>query len=157
MGVLYACALSFMFKYLHQSCGPKPMTRVDINDNNQYSNKSYIQHVDYEKIPFKCKIYHEYGHFAKSCPHSKDMQDQDPKQYQWQQPKSKKTNGKTQPIPPQNQRKKPLDPKEKILDPHKKENEATINMQSFTDTNILDEVRESQEENNGRGLEEEGK
>jgi hypothetical protein len=28
MGVVYACALSFMSKYLHQSCGPKPMTRV---------------------------------------------------------------------------------------------------------------------------------
>jgi hypothetical protein len=38
MGVVYACALSFMSKYLHQSCIPKPMTRVDINDNNQYSN-----------------------------------------------------------------------------------------------------------------------
>jgi hypothetical protein len=38
MGVVYACAFSFMSKYLHQSCGPKPMTRVDINDNNQSSN-----------------------------------------------------------------------------------------------------------------------
>jgi hypothetical protein len=38
MGVLYACAFSFMSKYLYQSCGPKPMTRVDINDNNQSSN-----------------------------------------------------------------------------------------------------------------------
>jgi hypothetical protein len=38
MGVVYACALSFMSKYLYQSCGPKPMTRVDINDNNQSSN-----------------------------------------------------------------------------------------------------------------------
>jgi hypothetical protein len=35
MGVVYACALSFMSKYLYQSCDPKPMTRVDINDNNQ--------------------------------------------------------------------------------------------------------------------------
>jgi hypothetical protein len=35
MGVVSACAFSFMSKYLHQSCGPKPMTRVDINDNNQ--------------------------------------------------------------------------------------------------------------------------
>jgi hypothetical protein len=39
MGVVSACAFSFMSKYLHQSCGPKPMTRVDINDNNQSSNK----------------------------------------------------------------------------------------------------------------------
>jgi hypothetical protein len=38
MGVVSACAFSFMSKYLNQSCGPKPMTRVDINDNNQYSN-----------------------------------------------------------------------------------------------------------------------
>jgi hypothetical protein len=38
MGVVSACAFSFMSKYLHQSCGPKPMTRVDINDNNQSSN-----------------------------------------------------------------------------------------------------------------------
>jgi hypothetical protein len=38
MGFVYACALSFMSKYLYQSCGPKPMTRVDINDNNQSSN-----------------------------------------------------------------------------------------------------------------------
>jgi hypothetical protein len=29
-----------MSKYLYQSCGPKPMTRVDINDNNQSSNSS---------------------------------------------------------------------------------------------------------------------
>jgi hypothetical protein len=38
MGVVSAYAFSFMSKYLHQSCGPKPMTRVDINDNNQSSN-----------------------------------------------------------------------------------------------------------------------
>ena len=27
-----------------------------------------LQTVDYEQIPFKCKHYHEYGNFAKSCP-----------------------------------------------------------------------------------------
>jgi hypothetical protein len=45
MGVVSACAFSFMSKYLHQSCGPKPMTRVDINDNNQSSNNipKYIE------------------------------------------------------------------------------------------------------------------
>jgi hypothetical protein len=48
MGVLYACALSFMSKYLYQSCGPKPMTRVDINDNNQSSNRWFKGlHVTY--------------------------------------------------------------------------------------------------------------
>jgi hypothetical protein len=40
MGLVSTCAFSFMSKYLHQSCGPKPMTRVDIKDNNQYSNTS---------------------------------------------------------------------------------------------------------------------
>jgi hypothetical protein len=29
---------------------------------------SYIQQVDYEKLPFKCKAYHEYGHFMKCFP-----------------------------------------------------------------------------------------
>jgi hypothetical protein len=41
MGVVFACALSFMSKYLHASCGPKLMTRVDINDNNQSSNTKF--------------------------------------------------------------------------------------------------------------------
>jgi hypothetical protein len=40
MGVVYACALSFMSKYLNQYWGPKLMTKVDINDKNQYSNNT---------------------------------------------------------------------------------------------------------------------
>jgi hypothetical protein len=43
MVVVYACALFFMSKYLYQSCGPKPMTRVDINDNNQSSNRGFLK------------------------------------------------------------------------------------------------------------------
>jgi CBS domain containing-hemolysin-like protein len=43
MGVVYACAFSFISKYLYQSCGPKPMTRVDINDNNQSSNNEKVE------------------------------------------------------------------------------------------------------------------
>jgi hypothetical protein len=31
-------------------------------------NWSYIQQVDYEQIPFKCKACHEYGHFSKKLP-----------------------------------------------------------------------------------------
>jgi hypothetical protein len=42
MGLVSTCAFSFMSKYLHQSCGPKPMTRVDINDNNQSSKHEII-------------------------------------------------------------------------------------------------------------------
>ena len=29
---------------------------------------SHIQELDYEQIPFKCKFFHDYGHFAKSFP-----------------------------------------------------------------------------------------
>ena len=29
---------------------------------------NHLQTMDYEQIPFKCKYFHEYGHFAKSCP-----------------------------------------------------------------------------------------
>ena len=29
---------------------------------------SYIQTVDYEQLPFKCKAFHEYVHFTKNCP-----------------------------------------------------------------------------------------
>lgn len=28
---------------------------------------SHIQQLDYEQIPFKCKVCHEYGHFANRC------------------------------------------------------------------------------------------
>ena len=27
----------------------------------------HIQQLDYEKIPFKCKVCHEYGHFTNRC------------------------------------------------------------------------------------------
>jgi hypothetical protein len=40
-------------------------------------NWSYIQQVDYEQIPFKCKACHEYGHFVKSCPQAKESQSQE--------------------------------------------------------------------------------
>jgi 2-hydroxy-3-keto-5-methylthiopentenyl-1-phosphate phosphatase len=45
MGVVSACAMSFISKYLHQFCGPKPMTRVDISDNNQYSNNNNMYKI----------------------------------------------------------------------------------------------------------------
>jgi hypothetical protein len=52
MGVLSACAISFMSKYLHQSCGPKLMTRVDINDNNQYSNNMFSPYDQQQDLLF---------------------------------------------------------------------------------------------------------
>ena len=54
MGVVSACAFSFISKYLHQSCSPKPMTRVDINDNNQSSNKSFLNWA--RKMCLKCIV-----------------------------------------------------------------------------------------------------
>lgn len=30
-------------------------------------NWTHAQQLDYEQLPFKCKIWHEYGHFAKNC------------------------------------------------------------------------------------------
>jgi hypothetical protein len=38
--------------------------------NLTLDNWNYLQQVDYEQLPFKCKICHEYGHFAKHCPKS---------------------------------------------------------------------------------------
>ena len=71
------------------------------------------------------------------------MQDQDPKQVQWQQPKRKKTNGKTQPMPTQNQREKPPDPKEKSLgSPQKGESSHNRYAKLHLDDNV-EEIRES--------------
>jgi hypothetical protein len=59
MGFVSACTLSFMSKYLHQSCGPKSMTRVDINDNNQSFNKNW--HLMYVMVCPRLYISHAVG------------------------------------------------------------------------------------------------
>ena len=51
---------------------------------------SYIQTVDYEQLPFKCKYYHEYGHFAKNCPKVTQEHPKNKASEQWQQEKCKK-------------------------------------------------------------------
>jgi hypothetical protein len=55
MGVVSTRAFSFMSKYLHQYCSPKPMARVDINDNNQSSNTT--KELDQYVSLFKEYIY----------------------------------------------------------------------------------------------------
>jgi len=43
MGVVFAYVLYFMFIYHDQMQVPQPMTRVDINDNNQSSNNKLFE------------------------------------------------------------------------------------------------------------------
>ena len=33
---------------------------------------THIQQLNYEQIPFKCKVCHEYGHFANRCTKNKE-------------------------------------------------------------------------------------
>jgi hypothetical protein len=51
---------------------------------------TYLQEVDYEKLPFKYKACHEYGHFAKKFPHNKSYPPEERVQEQWKQRKRKK-------------------------------------------------------------------
>jgi hypothetical protein len=117
-------------------------------------NWSYIQQVDYEQIPFKCKACHEYGHFAKNFPQVKETQDQDPKQDQWQQPKRKKATGKNPSNPPQGQREKSPGPRERPSgSPHKGESSHNRYVGLPIEGNT-EELREIQEENGKKRQEE---
>ena len=33
-----------------------------------WDDEEWIQQIDYEKLPFRCRICHEYGHFGRNCP-----------------------------------------------------------------------------------------
>jgi hypothetical protein len=52
---------------------------------------SYIQTVDYEQLPFKCKSCHEYKHFTKRCPKVIQEHPENKASEQWKQEKIKKT------------------------------------------------------------------
>jgi hypothetical protein len=58
-------------------------------------NRKHIQLVDYEKLPFKCKKCHEYGHFTKNYPKNivieQVSQEKDEK---WKQVEKKRPNNK---------------------------------------------------------------
>jgi len=60
-------------------------------------NWTYLQQVDYEQLPFKCKICHEYGHFTKRCPKVPSNPPSREYQEQWQQPRRNKQNTKSNP------------------------------------------------------------
>ena len=36
--------------------------------NMNWDDEEWIQQIDYEQLPFQCRIYHEYGHFERNCP-----------------------------------------------------------------------------------------
>jgi len=55
---------------------------------------THIQQVDYEQLPFKCKVCHEYGHFANRCSKNKsiDSENTEVPEETWEKVKKKKTN-----------------------------------------------------------------
>ena len=57
------------------------------------------QTPNYEKISFKWKLCHEYGHFAKNCKLSKGSSDKSQGD-QWQEPKKLALKGKYHQPPP---------------------------------------------------------
>lgn len=55
---------------------------------------THIQKLDYEKIPFKCKVCHEYGHFANSCLKKVKHKNVEEKEPTWEHVKRKKPTNK---------------------------------------------------------------
>jgi hypothetical protein len=53
-------------------------------------NWSYIQTVDYEQLPFKCKACHEYGHFAKNVPRKRQINQKTKSKNNGSKPKGRK-------------------------------------------------------------------
>lgn len=50
----------------------------------------HIQQLDYEQIPFKCKVCHEYGHFANRCTKIINVESEE-QEGQWETVKKKKS------------------------------------------------------------------
>ena len=46
---------------------------------------SHIQELDYEQIPFKCRFFHGYGHFARNCKKKAEEEIENEKDDQWTQ------------------------------------------------------------------------
>lgn len=58
---------------------------------------THIQQLDYKKIPFKCKVCHEYSHFANRCNKLKEteiVENVEVNESTWEQVKRKKTTNK---------------------------------------------------------------
>ena len=44
---------------------------------------THIQELDYEQLPFKCRHYHDYGHFARHCKKKNAEESENVKANQW--------------------------------------------------------------------------
>lgn len=55
---------------------------------------TYIQQLDYEQIPFKYKVCHEYSHFANRCPKKQENENLEESEPKWEQVKRKKSSNK---------------------------------------------------------------
>lgn len=78
---IHACAIICVEVYLGKGL-PEPV-KIKVN------SWVHIQQLDYEQIPFKCKVCHEYYHFSNICPKKQEndkVEVQDPK---WEQVKKK--------------------------------------------------------------------
>jgi len=51
------------------------------------ANWTHIQELDYEQLPFKCRLCHEYGHFARYCKKRNEETTEKEKEEQWKQAK----------------------------------------------------------------------
>ena len=52
----------------------------------------HLQTVDYEQIPFKCKVCHKYGHFAKSCKKKTHAEEGEITREEWNEASQRKGN-----------------------------------------------------------------
>ena len=51
---------------------------------------SHLQAIDYDQIPFKCKMCHEYGHFSKFCPKKPQLEEGEIPREEWNEVTRKK-------------------------------------------------------------------
>jgi len=47
---IYPYTLSFISKYLYQYYDPKPITKININNNNQSSNRNLLKKTKIDKL-----------------------------------------------------------------------------------------------------------
>lgn len=102
---MYACARICVEVDLGKGLPEAVKLRVD--------HWTHIQQVDYEQLPFKCKVCHEYGHFANRCPKARPETNDNAETHEeaWEVVRKKKKSNpppeKTQPENPLHQQEPP--------------------------------------------------